>query len=143
MSGRVVRSIKGPRKKAMSAAQRSLRLAIAHDNGGTWFLAESKLSVSDLETRFRRQQVGSILFKRIGGLLAGTMRPYIFVQILLVKDVINGEDAESREPIWKRVKSYEADEQWPHWDVEQCLKDLGVEILSVASVNDVMQSRRF
>ena len=127
---------------SLTAKQR-LRVAIANDNGGDWFLADSRYRVAELERMFAKGRVGSILYERIGGLLEGSIRPYIYIQILLVTDVIDGIDYESREPIWKQVKSYAAEEKWPDWTVEQCLKDLGIEIRDEVNLQDVLYSRQY
>jgi hypothetical protein len=117
--------------------------AIANDNGGQWFLAESrKHSVAELEMRFHKGLMGHALYQRIGGLLQGPS-PYIYIQVALVKDVIDRLDPDNQ-PVWKQVKSYSDDECWPEYAVEICLKEIGIEIVEpIHDIKAVLQTGRY
>ena len=123
--------------------QQRLKKAIANDNGGQWFLAESKHTAAQLERRFRAEAVGHVLYERVGGLLQGPYE-YIYIQIDLVTSVIDGVDFESKEEIWKTVRSYDDDECWPEWAVEVCLKEIGIEIIeAVPDIRVVLKSGQY
>ena len=123
--------------------QQRLKKAIANDNGGQWFLASSKFTAAQLERRFRGGAVGHVLYERIGGLLQGPYE-YIYIQIDLVTSVIDGVDFESKEEIWKTVRSYSADECWPEWGVEFCLREIGIEIEgAVPDISVVLKSGQY
>lgn len=118
--------------------------SIPNDNRGQWFLADSKHPVADLEHRFRKRKVGSILYERIGGILPGPRRKTLYIQIQLVTNAILRVDLESKEPVWGRVRSYAYNEDpWPEWGVEICLRELGVELRQIVAPEIVLTAYHY
>ena len=72
-------------------AERRLRIALANNNGGMWWVARARRTVADVERRFTEGSVGRVLFDTMGGLL-GDHRAlqsrdegfthYLYVQLL-------------------------------------------------------------
>lgn len=81
-----VRFRRGPAPR--STKERRLRIALANDNAGTWYVCIATRSVLDLERRFFEGSVASILYKTVGGILgdhkqlrAGGRQHYLYVQL--------------------------------------------------------------
>ena len=122
-----------------------LRQAIANDNGGVWFLAESRHSVVEIERRFRWGQVGRVLYDRVGGILQGP-KHYLYVQIALVEDVLEQNEV-TKETYWTSIRVMGDS---PEWAVQVCLRDLGVHLVEQHSggyvtleVSDVLQGAHY
>jgi hypothetical protein len=117
--------------------QRLLK-AIANDNGGRWFLVSSRLSIAELDRRFRWGLVGRVLYDRIGGILKGP-KEYLYMQIALVTDVADQHEI-TKEIVWTQVPT-QADT--PEWAVTVALRDLGVTVIEPCHVEDVLAARRY
>lgn len=123
-----------------------LRFAIANDNGGVWFLAESKHSVAELERRFRWGQVGRVLYDRVGGILQGP-KHYLYIQIALIEDVLEQNDV-TKETYWTPTRI--PDGNAPEWSVQVCLREIGIYLVaepsggySTLAVVDVLKTAHF
>lgn len=66
---------------------RRLRLALANNNGGTWWACIARRSVADIERKFSEGSVASVLYRTVGGLLGDHKKlkteggHYMYVQL--------------------------------------------------------------
>ena len=119
--------------------QTRLRNAIRLDNQGTWFLCQSHWTIAQLERRFAEELVGTVLYHRIGGMLEGD-KPYIYLQILLTKSVLQQLHPDS-EPEWIEVPT---ESDMPGTDVTTALKEIRVTVLRpIPDIADVIRSGRY
>lgn len=115
---------------------------IPNDNGGTWFLASYRYPAKYLEGRFQSHMtnIGSILYERTGGIVQAAKKN-IYIQIQLATNAIVWVDFESKEPVWKPIRSYAYNEKpWPEWGVEVCLEELGVTLKHAVPASDVLSA---
>jgi hypothetical protein len=119
--------------------QYRLANAVRLDNRGPWFLCRSHWTVAQLERRFTEELVGTILYHRVGGILEGE-KPYIYMQIALVKSVLQQMHPDS-EPEWIEVPT-EGD--MPENDVQIALKEIRVNIVDVIpDIRDIIRRGRY
>jgi hypothetical protein len=116
-----------------------LAQAIRMDNRGLWFLCKSHWRIAQLERRFAEELVAGVLYERIGGMLQGD-KPYIYMQILLVKSTLQQLHPNS-EPEWIEVPT---DSGTPDHGVITALKEIRVRVVSpVPDIRDVIESGRY
>lgn len=111
-----------------------LSLALANDNGGTWYLAVSSLRVEAIERLFQTMRVPRILYDRIGALLQGP-EGYMYVQIALKDAIIDQRSPDSDEWEWREVPLTE-----PSWSVKLALNDAGVFLMQPCDIAQVLRS---
>lgn len=131
-----IRSGGRSKRKVIGLVAERLKLAIANDNGGQWFLASSHThTAASLEQRFRQQLVGRALFQRVGALLQGPA-PYLYVQIALKSDVCVGR-TEDGEWVWKEVTT---NAESPEWAVVLSLREISVWLIRPITLQDILLS---
>lgn len=69
--------------------QYRLRVALANNNRGMWWICLSRRSVADMERRFKEGSVASVLYTVVGGILGdhqqlrhGHGKHYLFMQLV-------------------------------------------------------------
>lgn len=107
------------------AQRKRLQHAVRTDNRGHWFLCKSRWMVEQLQQKFATEQVATVLFERVGGMLQ-IGKNKIAMQILLVETKYQQLHPDS-EPEQIEVPT---DGGMPDDMVQAALQDIHVSILA-------------
>lgn len=103
---------------------------IRNNNGGHWYLVHSRLTVQQIERRFKSGVVGRALYQRVGAMVQGPP-PVIYMQIAPYQDKFvdcpNG------------IRMVEVYAFGIEWAVTCCLDDLGITVVRKVSEVEVQR----